>query len=67
MPGFRKQCHTFRPQVWRTLRAMPLRMLERLMPSLTVSLSEGDVGELLNNIRLGAPTSDTTLVDLLSR
>lgn len=53
--------------VWDTLRAMPLRLLERVMPWLVAKLSARDAGQLLATMRLGAPRSDATLVQLLSR
>lgn len=104
----RRLCHAQqRSLLWRTLRAMPLRLLERVMPWIVGeaarrlhgalgggSVEEGDcrdaffdtchlpppsplhppaelsdaaTSELLNNIRLGAPLSDTVLVQLLSQ
>lgn len=56
-----------RAMVWRTLRAMPLRLLERVMPCVTATMSAGDTQQLLANMRLGAPAHDSTLVELLTR
>ncbi len=60
-----------RAMVWRTLSAMPLRLLERVLPWVTASLSGADVAELLRNIRLGAPKPDlepdSVLVQLMER
>lgn len=53
--------------VWRTLRAMPLRLLERVMPWVTASLSSQDTQQMLTNMRLGAPETDSVLVELLTR
>jgi hypothetical protein len=38
-------------QVWRTLRAMPLRLLERVMPWLAAKLPEPDIEEMLATVR----------------
>jgi zinc finger-like protein len=45
-----------RAMVWRTLRAMPLRLLERLMPWVAASLSADDsqVGSCWGQLILGA-------------
>ncbi len=56
-----------RSLLWRTLRAMPLRLLERVMPWIAAGLSDSDAAELLRNIQLGAPASDRVLVQLLSQ
>ncbi|GFH29544.1 uncharacterized protein HaLaN_28224, partial [Haematococcus lacustris] len=55
-----------RAMLWHTLHAMPLRLLERLMPWVTAGLSHEEAEELMNNIRLGAPEGDQALVQLLS-
>ncbi len=59
--------HRQRSMVWRTLTAMPLRLLERVLPFVTASLDESDTAELLNNIRLGCPEPGSALVRLLVR
>eukprot|EP00803_Ostreobium_quekettii_P008044 evm.model.scf_323EXC.4 EVM.evm.TU.scf_323EXC.4 scf_323EXC:18158-30601(+) len=55
--------------VWQTVRMMPLRLLERVMPWLMGQLSEGDAEELLNTLRIGAEglDVDSAAVQLLSR
>ncbi|GIL45357.1 hypothetical protein Vafri_2604 [Volvox africanus] len=53
--------------VYRTIRAMPLRLLERVMPWVVSGLDDAAAVSLLSNIRLGAPASDRPLVELLSR
>lgn len=53
--------------VWRTLRAMPLRLLERVMPWLVARLSEGEADEMVNNLVLGAGQVEATLAQLLAR
>jgi hypothetical protein len=46
-------------QVWGTLAAMPLRLLERVLPWVTRRLSDAGTAELLVNVRLGAPHPDS--------
>ncbi|EFJ48814.1 hypothetical protein VOLCADRAFT_60154 [Volvox carteri f. nagariensis] len=53
--------------VYRTIRAMPLRLLERVMPWVVSGLDDVAAASLLSNIRLGAPPGDLPLVELLSR
>ncbi|EFN52596.1 hypothetical protein CHLNCDRAFT_138627 [Chlorella variabilis] len=54
-----------RHMVWRILRAMPLRLLERVMPWVAGRLREEDVREWLANIRSAAPRHEAPLVELL--
>ncbi|KXZ51428.1 hypothetical protein GPECTOR_12g390 [Gonium pectorale] len=56
-----------RALVYRTIRAMPLRLLERVMPWVVGRLDNAAADALLSNIRLGAPGGDQALVELLSR
>ncbi|WIA41165.1 hypothetical protein OEZ86_004781 [Tetradesmus obliquus] len=44
-----------RGMVWHTLRAMPLRLLERVLPWLLSKLSAEDAEGMMTNLRLGAP------------
>ncbi|GIL78726.1 hypothetical protein Vretimale_373 [Volvox reticuliferus] len=53
--------------VYRTIRAMPLRLLERVMPWVVSGLDDAAAVSLLSNIRFGAPANDLPLVELLSR
>jgi len=55
-----------RHMVWRIMRAMPLRLLERVMPWVAGKLRAVDVTEWLDNIRRAAPPTDAPLVELLS-
>ncbi|KAK9840584.1 hypothetical protein WJX81_003072 [Elliptochloris bilobata] len=55
-----------RAMVWRTLRAMPLRLLERVLPWLAGKLSEEDACAMTRDWELAAPADDCTLVSLLS-
>lgn len=56
-----------RHMVWRILCAMPLRLLERVMPWVAGKLREDDVQEWLDNIRKAAPPTEAPLVELLSQ
>jgi zinc finger-like protein len=56
-----------RHMVWRLLRAMPLRLLERVMPWVAGKLREDDVREWLDNIARAAPAADGALVELLTQ
>jgi hypothetical protein len=56
-----------RGMVWHTLRAMPLRLLERVLPWLLSKLSAEDAEGMMTNLRLGAPQGDQQLVELLLR
>jgi zinc finger-like protein len=56
-----------RHMVWRLLRAMPLRLLERVMPWVAGKLREEDVKEWLANMRRAAPPAEAPLVGLLSQ
>ncbi|KAF8062684.1 zinc finger protein BRUTUS-like [Scenedesmus sp. PABB004] len=56
-----------RGMVWHTLRAMPLRLLERVLPWLLSKLSDEDAEGMLSNLRLGAPQVDQQLLELLLR
>ncbi|KAL4436350.1 hypothetical protein ABPG77_009912 [Micractinium sp. CCAP 211/92] len=56
-----------RHMVWRILRAMPLRLLERVMPWVAGRLREEDVKEWLANLRGAAPRHEAPLVELLSQ
>jgi iron-sulfur cluster repair protein YtfE (RIC family) len=58
---------TQREMVWRTLRAMPLRLLERVMPWLVAKLSAAEAEGLTSSLRLAAPDSDKQVVELLLR
>jgi hypothetical protein len=53
--------------VWHTLRAMPLRLLERVLPWLLSKLSAEDAEGMMTNLQLGAPQVDQQLVELLLR
>ncbi|GAX84312.1 hypothetical protein CEUSTIGMA_g11734.t1 [Chlamydomonas eustigma] len=53
--------------LWMTLRAMPLRLLEKVMPWIAAELSDAEADVLLRHIHLGAPPCDTLLVQLLSQ
>lgn len=48
-------------------RAMPLRLLERVLPWLFSELSDEDAEGMMTNLRLGAPAVDQQLVELLLR
>ena len=50
---------------WRVLCAMPLRLLERVMPWVVAKLRDEDAREWLINIRRAAPPHDAPLVQLL--
>eukprot|EP00884_Botryococcus_braunii_P013452 jgi/Botrbrau1/22107/Bobra.0206s0033.1 len=52
--------------VWGTLRYMPLRLLERVLPWLAGKLSREEVEDLLLLIKMAAPEVDSVLADLLS-
>jgi hypothetical protein len=56
-----------RAMVWHTLRAMPLRLLERVMPWLVAKLSPADADGLTSSLRLAAPEGDRQVVELLLR
>jgi zinc finger-like protein len=56
-----------RHMVWRLVRAMPLRLLERVMPWVAGKLREDDVKEWLGNIKRAAPVGEAPLVELLSQ
>lgn len=56
-----------RHMVWRLVRAMPLRLLERVMPWVAGKLREDDVKEWLGNIKQAAPVAEAPLVELLSQ
>jgi hypothetical protein len=54
--------------VWHTLRAMPLRLLERVLPWLVSEVSQADADGMMASLRLGAaPGTDQQLVELLLR
>lgn len=55
-----------RAMVWRTVRAMPLRLLERVMPWLAAKLPEARVDSMVGNLRAAAAPGDSPLVQLLS-
>lgn len=56
-----------RHMVWRLVRAMPLRLLERVMPWVAGKLREDDVKDWLRNIQRAAPVAEAPLVELLSQ
>jgi zinc finger protein-like protein len=57
-----------RALVWGTLRAMPLRLLERVAPWLAAKhLPPEDARGVIETLRLGAPEADARLVELLVR
>jgi len=57
-----------RSLVWGTLRAMPLRLLERVAPWLAARhLCPEDAKGVIETLRLGAPEADRRLVELLVR
>ena len=56
-----------RHMVWRLVRAMPLRLLERVMPWVAGKLREDDVNEWLYNIKRAAPVEEAALVKLLEQ
>lgn len=53
--------------VWKTLLAMPLQLLERILPWVAAELTEEEMGEMLRNMRLAAPSNtEPALLELLS-
>ena len=55
-----------RHMVWHILMAMPLRLLERVMPWVALKLKEDEVCEWLENIGGAAPVKEAPLVALLT-
>jgi zinc finger protein-like protein len=55
-----------RHMVWHILMAMPLRLLERVMPWVALKLKEDEVCEWLDNIGGAAPVKEAPLVALLT-
>lgn len=53
-------------QVWRAVRAMPLRLLERVMPWLAAKLPEARVEAMLATLAAAAAPSEAPLVQLLA-
>ncbi len=56
-----------RHMVWATLRGMPLRLLERVMPWVAGGLAPAEVEAWLGDVRRAAPAGEAPLVQLLSR
>lgn len=56
-----------RHMVWRLVQAMPLRLLERVMPWVAGKLREEDVKDWLRNIQRAASVTEAPLVELLSQ
>ena len=52
--------------VWKSVQAMPLRLLERFMPWISAKLDEKDVEDWLENIRKASNSTQKPLVELLS-
>jgi len=52
--------------LWRTLKMMPLRLLERVMPWISSQLSESEYAGWITALRIGG-MEDSTAVELLSR
>eukprot|EP00236_Picocystis_salinarum_P002327 CAMPEP_0183828660 /NCGR_PEP_ID=MMETSP0807_2-20130328/2906_1 /TAXON_ID=88271 /ORGANISM="Picocystis salinarum, Strain CCMP1897" /LENGTH=1161 /DNA_ID=CAMNT_0026073861 /DNA_START=30 /DNA_END=3515 /DNA_ORIENTATION=+ len=53
--------------VWKTLLAMPLQLLERILPWVAAELTEEEMGEMLRNMRIAAPSNtEPALLELLS-
>lgn len=51
--------------VYQSLRVMPLKLLERVLPWLVASLDEEEAKNMLDHIRMAAPASDAALITLL--
>ncbi|MCO5564445.1 hypothetical protein L7F22_018106 [Adiantum nelumboides] len=51
--------------VYQSLRVMPLKLLERVLPWLVASLDEEEAKIMLDHIRLAAPAFDAALITLL--
>ncbi|XP_010506712.1 PREDICTED: uncharacterized protein LOC104783276 [Camelina sativa] len=52
--------------LYQSLCIMPLRLIERVLPWLTASLTEEEAKNFLRNLHAGAPKSDVALVTLFS-
>ncbi|CAF1933274.1 BnaC05g34990D [Brassica napus] len=52
--------------LYQSLCIMPLRLIERVLPWLTASLTEDEAKNFLKNLQAGAPKSDAALVTLFS-
>nr|PNR27802.1 hypothetical protein PHYPA_029954 [Physcomitrium patens] len=55
-----------RALLYQSLRVMPLKLLERVLPWLVGVLNEDEAKEMLQNLRLAAPAEDMALVTLFS-
>lgn len=68
LPLARKHCSVKeqRNLLYQSLRVMPLKLLERVLPWLVAILQEEEAKDMLQNMRLAAPASDTALVTLFS-
>eukprot|EP00249_Psilotum_nudum_P024396 c29174_g1_i3 orf=1038-5078(-) len=66
LPLAREHCSIEEQRVllYQSLRVMPLKLLERVLPWLVGILSEEEAKSMLQNMRLAAPVSDTALVTL---
>ncbi|KAH6558906.1 hypothetical protein KP509_1Z038300 [Ceratopteris richardii] len=66
-PLLRTHCSIEEQQalVYQSLRVMPLKLLERVLPWLVASLDEKEANDMVNHIHLAAPSSDAALMTLL--
>lgn len=55
-----------RALLYQSLRVMPLKLLERVLPWMVAILSEDETKEMLRNLRLAAHVEDIALVTLFS-
>eukprot|EP00850_Spirogloea_muscicola_P007468 SM000038S14281 [mRNA] locus=s38:50774:57040:+ [translate_table: standard] len=68
LPLARKYCSVEeqRVMVYQSLRVMPLRLLQRVLPWLTARVSEEEAVNMIQNMHLAAPLVDAPLVNLFS-
>ncbi|KAH9306204.1 hypothetical protein KI387_010608, partial [Taxus chinensis] len=68
IPLAREHCSVKEQRIllYQSLRVMPLKLLERVLPWLVGILQEEEAKDMLQNMRLAAPASDTALVTLFS-
>ncbi|GLJ10012.1 hypothetical protein SUGI_0120100 [Cryptomeria japonica] len=68
IPLAREHCSVTEQRVllYQSLRVMPLKSLERVLPWIVGMLQEEEAKNMLQNIRLAAPASDMALVTLFS-
>ncbi|PUZ64899.1 hypothetical protein GQ55_3G180100 [Panicum hallii var. hallii] len=55
-----------RELLYKSLCVMPLKLLEHVLPWFVAKLNDAEAVSFLQNMRLGAPSSETSLVNLLS-